>query len=332
MSGPPLPWLAEPWQRVARALGAGRLPAGLLILGRPGLGRVRLATAISAARLCPEATPEGGACGVCRACRQVAAGTHPDLLRVEPEAAGQALRVDQIRELARALSLTPGRQGARCAIVAPADRLTAAAANALLKTLEEPPAGATLILVAAAAGALPATVVSRCLRLPVAVPEPAAALDWLSRRAPREDWPAFIALAGGAPLAALALAEVWPEGPHPTLRALTAAAAGEADPLAVAEACGSETPQRLAEVIGWLAQGALRARSGAGAPAAQWPQQLQELARHGDPRALARLWHAARAVAADAAALNPALARERLILLFVNAFAPPSAAGREGAG
>lgn len=326
-----LPWLAESWRRAAAALRAGRAPAGLLILGHPGLGRTRLAQRIAAARLCPAATPERGACGTCRACQQLAAGTHPDLLRVVPEAAGQALRVDQIRELTRALALTAGRQGARCAIIDPADRLTASAANGLLKTLEEPPAGATLILVAAAAGSLPATVVSRCLRLVVATPERAAALAWLDGEAARGDWPTLLALAGGAPLAALALAEAWPEGPQAMVRELLAAAAGEADPLAVAEACAEQPAERLAEVIAWLAHAGLRLRTGASAAEeAGWPSpRLDALARRGDPRLLARLWRAARGLAADAATLNPALARERLILLFVGAFAPPPAREKE---
>lgn len=324
---PDLPWLAESWRRAAVALRAGRLPAGLLILGRPGLGRGRLAEAIAAARLCGSATPAGGACGTCRDCRQVAAGTHPDLLRVAPEEEGQALRVDQIRELSRALSLTAGRGGARCAILNPADRLTESAANSLLKTLEEPPVGATLILVATGAGALPATVVSRCLRLAVAAPARGAALAWLRDVAPRADWATLLALAGGAPLAAQALAEAWPGGSEQMLDALVDAAAGRSDPLAAAAACAEWAPDRLAEVIAWLARGGLRLCTGAPAPDDGWPAALAAPARRADPRVFARLWRSAERLAADSKALNPALARERLILLFVDAFRPQPAQG-----
>lgn len=322
-----LPWLAEPWRRAAAALESGRLPAGLLILGQPGLGRRLLAETIAAARLCPTAAPGADACGSCASCRQMAAGTHPDLLRVTPTSPGQALRVEQIRELGRALALTGGHRGARCAIIDPADRLTDPGANSLLKTLEEPPVGVTLILVAGGVAALPATVVSRCLRLTVGTPPRAQALAWLQERSPREDWATFLALAGGAPLAAMKLAETWPEDAQETVQALIQAAAGGVDPLTVAAACADWAPERLATVIAWLAHGGLRLRTGANAADDQWPPALHRLARRGDLRRLAQLWRAARALVADSRALNPVLARERLILLFVDAFAPLPAQG-----
>jgi len=315
-----LPWLADPWRRAAAALVDGRMPSGLLILGHAGLGRGRLARDIVAARLCPNRDAEGTPCGECRDCRQVAAGTHPDFLTVEPEEEGKALRVDQIRELARAMALTPGRQGVRCAVIAPAQRMTESAANGLLKTLEEPPGGTTLILVAEGAAGLPATIVSRCLRLHVPPPSREAGMAWLRDRVEPESADMFLALAGGAPLAAAKLAGDWPDDPAKTVGSLLHAAAGRAEPVSVANRFADWPLERLAELLAWLARGALRLRLGESGARYGWPRDLAPLAGRGDPRGLSGLWSEARKVALDPASLNPALARERLVLLFVNSF------------
>lgn len=328
-----MPWLAAPWELAAKVLAAGRLPAGLLIMGRPGTGREALALAIARARLC--LAPDAGyqACGSCPACRQTAAGTHPDLFRLRPEETGKALKIDQVRRLLPALALTSGRSGARCAIVSPADRLTTAAANALLKTLEEPSPGATLILVASAAGLLPPTVVSRCMRIAVPTPESAEALEWLHARKPRADWPLLLALAGGGPLGAERLAAE-SDGDEEVLMAnLLAAAEGRADPVAVAEQAVRWPLQRLATLVAWLVHGLLRAWALDGqTPGLAWPKALAALIPRADLRALARAGREAFRLASDQAPLNAALARERLVLLFVDAFHPtePAHAGVRG--
>lgn len=319
-----LPWLADPWRRAAAALRGGRAPSGLLILGHAGLGRGRLARRIAAARLCGRPAADGMPCGECPDCRRVAAGTHPDYLAVRPDEPGKALRVEQIRELARAMSLTSGRQGARIAVIAPAERMTDSAQNSLLKTLEEPPPGAMLILVAENAAWLLPTIVSRCLRLHVSAPSREMGLEWLRERIPPAGADMFLALAGGAPLAAEALANDWPGEPGEALQALLGAAAGRVEPAAVAGGFSDWPPERLGTLLAWLARGALRARLGQGTAGGGWPSALEPLARRGDPRRLARAWEAGRRLASDAVSLNPALARERLILLFVNSFRGPA--------
>lgn len=322
-----LPWLAGPWARIVRALEAERMPAGLLILGRPGLGRTRFAHAVARARLCLTPRPDASACGKCASCREVDGGTHPDLLTVKPEEEGKSIGIDAIRELARALALTAGRKGARCAIVSPADALTGAAANALLKTLEEPQPGTTLILVADSALRLPPTVISRCLRLPIPTPPTEEALAWLVKRSRREDWPLLLALAGGAPLAAERQAEELGGDLAERLGSLIEAAARRADPLAAAAGFGQWSLPRFANLVGWLSYAVLRA-SAAGA-AADFPRlrEIAALAARADPRRLSLAWREANRLAVDAASLNAVLARERLLLLFVKAFDRGGAGG-----
>lgn len=328
-----LPWLEAPWERAARALRAARVPSGLLIVGRSGLGRERLAEALAQSLLCPARSADGHACGRCADCRRFLAGTHADFLRVCAEEPGKALRVDRVRELGRALALTAGRQATRCALITPADDLTEAAANALLKVLEEPPPGVTLILIARGTGRLPATIVSRCLRLVVAAPARSDALAWLAaQHGDRPDWPMLLALAGGAPLAAARLGE---ETGGETARAasgLVAAIAGRQDPVAVAASCGDWAPARLAMLVGWIVRGSLRGTLAATSGDGGWPAELLRLAPKADVRALARAWRAAVTLAAGDAALNAALARERLVLLLVDAFAAHPAALAAGSG
>ena len=189
-----------------------RWPHALLLGGRQGLGKRALALHWARALLCEAPQADGDACGKCPSCRLVVGSNHPDLRLIEPvvyDEEGNAERtdgigVDRIRDLTAFAQLSSHRRIAKVALVVPAEALNAAAANALLKTLEEPPPGTFLILVSHQPGRLPATIISRCRRLPVAEPESEAAAAWLAGQGigdPR----AALARAGGAPLLALAL-------------------------------------------------------------------------------------------------------------------------------
>ncbi len=213
----PLPWQQQAWSGLAARLEAGRLPHALLISGQAGLGKLAFANAFAEYALC-RSPKAGHACGQCRSCVQFRAGTHPDFVRVELEErdgkAGEegqlksAISVEQVRELIAGLQLSSSQAGGRkLALIEPAELMSTAAANSLLKTLEEPPAGTLILLVTSAPGRLPATVRSRCQVLPLAAPPSGQALAWLASRSARPDWPTLLAFAGGAPLAALALAE-----------------------------------------------------------------------------------------------------------------------------
>jgi DNA polymerase III subunit delta' len=215
-SDAPLPWQRVAWDSLAARLFAEQLPHGLLISGQDGLGKGLLATAFARLALCKQ--PRGnGACGVCSACAQFAAGSHPDFQRVtfeeregkagEEGALKQNISVEQIRDLIGLLQLRSHQGGRKVAVIEPAEGMSIAAANSLLKTLEEPPADTLILLVSSAPGRLPATIRSRCQSVGIAAPKAGEALAWLQARAPREDWPVLLGFTGGGPLAALALAD-----------------------------------------------------------------------------------------------------------------------------
>ena len=158
----PYPWLADAWRRLQQARLAGTLPHALLLRGRAGFGKRRLAEALVASVLCDAPAGEGASCGQCRGCALLAAGSHPDYRTVQPEEAGKSIVIDQVRELGDFFTLRPHYGTRKLALIAPADAMNRAAANSLLKLLEEPPAGGMLVLVADRPERLPATIRSRC--------------------------------------------------------------------------------------------------------------------------------------------------------------------------
>ncbi|MEP6943469.1 MAG: DNA polymerase III subunit delta' [Betaproteobacteria bacterium] len=191
---------------------AERWPHALLVTGTQGIGKRLLALHLAQALLCETPAADRRACGRCAACNWVERGTHPDLRVIVPvtyDDEGNAtpadvISVDAIRDLIAFALLSSHRGGAKVAVIAPAEALNAAAANALLKTLEEPPPRTSLILVSSQPGRLPATITSRCRRLAVPVPDHAQAVGWLAAQRLAHPERA-LALAGGAPLRAVAL-------------------------------------------------------------------------------------------------------------------------------
>ena len=214
----PVPWLdLYPWQSSqAEAQLAARAswPHALLLSGPAGIGKRTLAMHYARGLLCEQPTAAGMACGTCSSCHLVMSGNHPDLQLLEPwkydddgePKALDAIPVDRVRAMIEWTQMTSHRGGAKVAIVVPAETMNAAAANALLKTLEEPPPATYLILVAHQPGRLPATVRSRCRMLPAPRPDADSARQWLAAQgvaAPA----ALLAQADHAPLSALALSD-----------------------------------------------------------------------------------------------------------------------------
>jgi DNA polymerase-3 subunit delta' len=150
----------------------GRLAHAYLFLGPEGVGRASTARALAAALNCLTPLEDGDACGVCASCRRLSAGTHPDFLVIEPTESLQ-IKIEQIREFCRLTSYPPLGDGWRVALIKPAEVMNDAAANALLKTLEEPPERHLLVLTAQVEADLLPTIVSRCHKLAFA-PLPAA--------------------------------------------------------------------------------------------------------------------------------------------------------------
>jgi DNA polymerase-3 subunit delta' len=202
----PFPWHAEVWQTLTRRAEEARLPHALLLSGPGGLGKRHLAEAFAAWLLCENHGAQG-ACGACRGCHLLQAGSHPDLLRAFPAEEGKDLTIAQIREATAFQELKPQYAGHKVIVLAPAERMNANAANALLKTLEEPAAGTMLILVTDRPAALLPTIRSRCqiVQLTPARGD-ADTLAWLAARLPANaDAAEALALADDAPLAALEL-------------------------------------------------------------------------------------------------------------------------------
>ena len=200
-----LPWQENQWRQLQQALSAGRLPHALLLAGDEGLGKEAFALAFSQFLLRGRPLPHA-ACGECRSCRFFRAGNHPDFLKLEPEAPGKPIRIDAVREMARWSVLTSQEGERRVTVICPADGMNAAAANSLLKTLEEPVRGNHVLLVSSRAAVLPATVRSRCQKVIFSPPTGPAVQHWLAEQAGDAPWDLLLRVARGAPMTALSLA------------------------------------------------------------------------------------------------------------------------------
>ncbi|MEM6808604.1 MAG: hypothetical protein AAF574_05150 [Pseudomonadota bacterium] len=191
-------WLDELREHLFQRVDGGMLTHAIMLAGPPGMGKRVLATQLLSRFL-----------GVALDARaESPAHQHPDLHVVRPEEDKRQIAVDQIRSLTATLALSAhGNQG-KAALIEPADSMTTAAANSLLKTLEEPTADSLLVLVVDGRGRLPATILSRTTRYQVHPPVRSAAVAWLTGQGLAEqDAMAALALADGAPLRALELAE-----------------------------------------------------------------------------------------------------------------------------
>ena len=180
-------WLLPTWNRLAETLVQGRPHHALLIAGPAGLGKRELADALISSALCNQRRDDFSACGRCKSCLLLAAGSHPDRILLTFEARAKPnedklrteLVVDQVRALSQRLALSSQFGGLQLALIDPAETLNENAANALLKTLEEPTAASVMILVCNDPSRLPATIRSRCQRIDVSIPARDLALDWL---------------------------------------------------------------------------------------------------------------------------------------------------------
>ena len=251
-----LPWHEDSWRRIWQSRRRAGLHHALLLRGLAGVGKQRFAQSLMAALLCDNVDDHGLACTECAACRWFLAGSHPDCLVLEPEPDSQVIKVDQIRELVEFTMLTRSRGDHKVVLVQPADVLNTHAANSLLKTLEEPPAGVILILVTANPAALAATLRSRCEQILLPPPPCDVAMDWLQAHYP-EARPSYLAealsAAGGAPLAAQPWLGALEDGSLQAAKAQwLAVMAGEADALTVA-ATWADAPQRHSRwLIRWI--------------------------------------------------------------------------------
>lgn len=248
---PPFPWQAAQWGHLWSMRRHDRLPHALLLASPGAFGGSELARAFARALLCLSPDGDGVACGSCRACTLMHAGSHPEYWLCVPEGDAKAIRIEQLRALTRLVSLKPQLSPLKVAIIDPADGMSPYAMNSLLKTLEEPPLETVLVLVSECAATLPATVRSRCQRIDLQPAARATALAWLAERvAGGGDLDLALRLAGEAPLAALRLIEEGElAGPRNGVEDLVGLRSGTADPIELAEAWSKRDP---ATTLGWL--------------------------------------------------------------------------------
>ncbi|MER1967178.1 DNA polymerase III subunit delta' [Castellaniella sp. GW247-6E4] len=335
-----------PWQvTAARAWLADRerYAHAWLIHGLRGVGQIEFALAGAAALLC-ETPTDGLACGACQACGWVVAGNHPDLRRIRPEATALAegwgadaepsaegkkkqpsreIRVEQVRGLLPWFNTATHRGGWRVAVLYPAEALNVISANTLLKILEEPPEHTIFLLAGQAPDRLLPTLVSRCRRFPLPVPDAGAARAWLESQGvePADAW---LSACGGAPLRALERARAGGPACPAWLESFLALCEGRGTAGDLADALADE------EIADWvdgfqrlLVDLALRAGGG---PSRYFPAQaarIEPLAARLDARRLAEAAHwLARQRRLSGHALNPRFLADHAVALLLKACAP----------
>jgi DNA polymerase III subunit delta' len=258
------PWQETIWKQLVSH--PKSQPNALLLKGRSGIGKLDFARALSQYLLCEDRLPSLAACGKCQGCIWFANGNHPDFRLLEPavfsehanetddgdktrsteKKPGNQISIEQIRELDHFVNLTSHRHGYKVILIRPAELMNAHAANAVLKTLEEPPGNTLFILVSHKPQRLLPTIVSRCRSVAMPVPDKNAALKWLSQQNVSEP-DIVLAQVGYAPLAALEVSKR--ENQEQRKEFLQLISSSKLNPLSLAE---SAQQYPLSDIINWL--------------------------------------------------------------------------------
>lgn len=204
---PILPWQDQQWQGIDELHQSQTLPHALLLSGDQGIGIERFAQALAYRMLC-EAPRAGHACGECRQCGFNRAGMHPDLKWLMPAEPGKQIKIDDVREFVEFIAHTSQQGGYKLGVINPANAMNINAANALLKSLEEPSPNTLLLLISHAPMQLLPTIRSRCQQIRFRQPAKEQSLQWLGGLLPpAADAEQLWMAAGGRPLTALSLFE-----------------------------------------------------------------------------------------------------------------------------
>ena len=258
------PWQEIVWRRLVST--GKRQPNALLLKGQKGTGKLDFARALSQYLLCEDRLSSLAACGKCQGCLWYLNGNHPDFRLLQPAAydapeqardpderignaekkEGNQIGIEQIRELDDFINLTSHRSGYKVIVIHPAEAMNLHAANAVLKTLEEPPDNSLFILVSHRPQRLLPTIVSRCRSVAMPVPSREAALGWLAKQSIAEQDIA-LAQAGYAPLAAVEVAKR--ENQKQRKEFLQLISAPKLDPLSLAE---NARQYPLSDIVSWL--------------------------------------------------------------------------------
>lgn len=208
------PWQMNQWSQIASVFSSGRLPHALMLSGTEGTGKTLFALSLARLVLCeqPYAQSDTSAgpkpCGECKHCQLIEADAHPDIRYFSPEEKSTVVKVDQIRLLNEYIAKSSQQGGYKVAIIHPAEAMNINAANALLKSLEEPSKNSLIILVVDHPGRMMATIRSRCQVVDFAMPSHEQSIAWLSQTSANETlYEDLLELAAGSPIKALELAD-----------------------------------------------------------------------------------------------------------------------------
>ena len=199
------PWQQKQWDKIVACHQKGRMPHALLLAGSRGLGKLTFAKSLGELMLCERNLTQ--ACQICRGCQLFRVGNHPDFFEVSLKEKSKAIKVTQIRDLIAALNQTSQRGHYQVVILFPAEAMNRAAANAFLKTLEEPSGQVLVILVTHQSGTLLPTIVSRCQRVLFKTYSDPTTIQWVETQVKGDKNKArqLLALTNHAPLHAIKL-------------------------------------------------------------------------------------------------------------------------------
>lgn len=270
------PWLEPAFNLLCSYRNQNRLPGGLCVSAPTDLGQKRLIDVFAQLCFCTQPVEAHQPCGVCAACRLSIADNYPDYLVLSVEEGSSVIKVDAIRSLCADLALNPQFNQHRFAVIVNADQLNRSAANALLKTLEEPSPQTTIVLLTEHVNRLPATLRSRCQPMVLSA-DVQLMTDWLHRNGCTES-EAYLRLANGSPLRARVL---WKDKAlavrNKLLDALYHLVMKDADPIRVAEQFQPNYPlPALDWISGWVMD-LIRLQSVNDATVLQHADQIQRL-------------------------------------------------------
>ncbi|HGY0991888.1 TPA: DNA polymerase III subunit delta' [Aeromonas salmonicida subsp. pectinolytica] len=202
------PWLIPDWHALSQTAQAGRLGHAWLLLGDPGLGKEQLAERLARLHLCQQ-PDRGEPCGQCHSCQLFDKGHHPDLGTVTIDS--KTIGVEAIREICARLQNSAQLGRGKVVIISDAERMTESAANALLKTLEEPAGDSLLLLIASQVSRLLPTILSRCHKHVCQLPTEGETVRWLAEQGHQATL-AQVRICQGAPLRVLRYIEEQQDG------------------------------------------------------------------------------------------------------------------------
>lgn len=202
----PLPWFMPTWQRLLFCKDKKRVPSAILLYGARESGKLTFAKQFAELILC-QGNSETQSCGNCRSCQLFKSGNHPDFSFIQPEDKSTTIKIEQIRHLVNVLNHTSMLNGYQVVIISPAEAMNKAAANALLKTLEEPQGKVIILLLAEKISFVPATIRSRCQCTRMPSPSKSQAATWLQAHLNPDEANIYLSLCDFIPVKALGFAQ-----------------------------------------------------------------------------------------------------------------------------